>query len=271
MTKIINKLNFIVFCITISFSTGLLHAQDVIIRNNGEEIQTKIEEVGVTEIRYKRFTNQTGPTFTILKSDVFMIIYENGTRDVFERSAATQSVTSQQQSAIQQSTTIQQGATQQRTTQQTSATQMSNVALGGHFSAGRAETFGIGAKFRYKLANSMRLEGSFTHFFPKEFSLFGISTSTSMWDLSINGNYLMPINDKNALYLLAGPSIISVTTKVSYLGNSERETANSVGFNIGSGFDLKITDNIVLNSEFKYTFITVGSRWNISIGIMFNF
>ena len=34
-------------------------------------------------IKYKKFDNPNGPLYTILKSEVFLIKYENGTKDVF--------------------------------------------------------------------------------------------------------------------------------------------------------------------------------------------
>lgn len=58
-------------------------AQDVIIKQNGDEIQCKLLEVGSEEIKYKRWTNLNGPTFIEERNDVFMIKYENGEKDVF--------------------------------------------------------------------------------------------------------------------------------------------------------------------------------------------
>lgn len=57
-------------------------SQDNIIKKNGDEIKAKVVEVGTTEIKYKKFEKQTGPTYAISKSDVFMIKYEDGTKDV---------------------------------------------------------------------------------------------------------------------------------------------------------------------------------------------
>jgi hypothetical protein len=58
-------------------------AQDVITKSNGEEIKAKVLEVSQTEIKYKKFDNLNGPTFSISKNDVFMVKYENGSKDVF--------------------------------------------------------------------------------------------------------------------------------------------------------------------------------------------
>lgn len=57
-------------------------AQDVIVKRNGEELQCKILEVSKNEVKYKRWTNQDGPAFAEKKSDIFMIKYENGEKEV---------------------------------------------------------------------------------------------------------------------------------------------------------------------------------------------
>ena len=60
-------------------------SQDTIIKNSGEKIGSQVLEVTQTEIKYKGFDNKTGPLFTISKSDVTMIKYENGTKDIFNQ------------------------------------------------------------------------------------------------------------------------------------------------------------------------------------------
>ena len=64
--------------ITPSFS------QDVITKKSGAEIEARILKIGPSEIEYKRFDNPDGPIFTMLKSDIATIRYENGTEDDFQ-------------------------------------------------------------------------------------------------------------------------------------------------------------------------------------------
>ncbi|GAB3503474.1 hypothetical protein [Emticicia fontis] len=59
------------------------YAQDVIFLKNGEEIKSKVKEVKDQEISYLKFDNLQGPTYTILKSSILMIKYENGQKDIF--------------------------------------------------------------------------------------------------------------------------------------------------------------------------------------------
>lgn len=60
-------------------------SQDVITKKSGEDIQAKILEINQIDVKYKKFDNQNGPTFTLLKSDILIIRYENGTKDIFNQ------------------------------------------------------------------------------------------------------------------------------------------------------------------------------------------
>jgi hypothetical protein len=70
--------------LAISFSLTVCLSQDIITMKTGEDILAKISEIGPTEIKYKKFDNLDGPMYTLLKSEVLMIRYENGTNDVFK-------------------------------------------------------------------------------------------------------------------------------------------------------------------------------------------
>ena len=73
----------IILFITLISISNFSYAQDVLTKRSGDDIISKILEVTTTEVKYKKFDNLNGPTFTILKSDLLMIRYENGTKDVF--------------------------------------------------------------------------------------------------------------------------------------------------------------------------------------------
>ncbi|MFT7385510.1 MAG: hypothetical protein ACI82E_000261 [Nonlabens sp.] len=77
MKKIVFTVLTSIFTISICFS------QDIMTKKSGEDIQAKVLEVTTSEIKYKKFDNQNGPTYTILKSDVVMVRYKNGTKDIF--------------------------------------------------------------------------------------------------------------------------------------------------------------------------------------------
>ena len=58
-------------------------AQDVIFLTNGDEIEAKVLKVTETELEYKRYDNIDGPSYTKSLTNVFMVKYENGVKDVF--------------------------------------------------------------------------------------------------------------------------------------------------------------------------------------------
>lgn len=58
-------------------------AQDQIFKKDNTKVDAKILEINQTEVKYKLFTYQDGPTITISKSDVALIIYQNGSHEVF--------------------------------------------------------------------------------------------------------------------------------------------------------------------------------------------
>ncbi|HSZ24195.1 MAG TPA: hypothetical protein VK766_00670 [Cytophagaceae bacterium] len=83
MKEFIISLAFIVSLV--SFAT----AQDIIVKRNGEEIKAKVKSVFDREIEYLRFDNIDGPMYKISKSDVLLIMYSNGSKDIFTDEAGS--------------------------------------------------------------------------------------------------------------------------------------------------------------------------------------
>jgi hypothetical protein len=65
------------------FSTVILHAQDIIYKKDKTKIDGKVLEVGITDVKYKTALNPEGPVYVIPKSEIAIIIYQNGTTDIF--------------------------------------------------------------------------------------------------------------------------------------------------------------------------------------------
>src|SRR5688572_10787907 len=75
----------------LTFSTCLLTgwSQDIITKLNGDEIQAKILEITDTEVKYKKFSYLDGPTYTLKKTEIFMVKYPNGDKDLFGTANST--------------------------------------------------------------------------------------------------------------------------------------------------------------------------------------
>lgn len=64
-------------------------AQDILNTKKGEEIKVKVLEITNTEVKYKKFDNVNGPTYTVDKSEISFIKYENGTIEKFDEKKTT--------------------------------------------------------------------------------------------------------------------------------------------------------------------------------------
>ncbi len=74
----------ILFSTIFFFSIGNLFSQDTIFKRNSEIVIAKILEISPTEIKYKKFDYQDGPTYTESKSNIKQVIYSSGMKEVFE-------------------------------------------------------------------------------------------------------------------------------------------------------------------------------------------
>ena len=63
------------------------NAQDVILKQDGSEVKAKVIEITDQQIKYKDFDFQSGPTRIINIPEIFMITYENGQKEVFNKSS----------------------------------------------------------------------------------------------------------------------------------------------------------------------------------------
>lgn len=72
---------------------------DVIVFKTGDEAKAKIFEITPNEIKYKPCDFLDGPMRTVRKSDVFMLKYANGTKEVFSTNNPTPSSNAPSQSS----------------------------------------------------------------------------------------------------------------------------------------------------------------------------
>lgn len=73
----------LLFAAVILLSGVEVMAQDVIYKKNGDDIKAKVLEVGTNEVRYKLFDEPDGAIYTLKKTDILLITYETGRKEVF--------------------------------------------------------------------------------------------------------------------------------------------------------------------------------------------
>ena len=63
--------------------TNVVFAQDVILLQNGDEINAKVTEIGESGIKYKKFSNLDGPVYSKSFNEIFYIKYSSGEKEIY--------------------------------------------------------------------------------------------------------------------------------------------------------------------------------------------
>ena len=66
------------------FSFVTLKAQDKVYFTNGDQLEVKVLEVNADNVKYKKYSNIEGPTYTKNKSEIIKVIYQNGESEIFK-------------------------------------------------------------------------------------------------------------------------------------------------------------------------------------------
>jgi hypothetical protein len=203
----------IVILLAIFFGSMVtLSAQDIITLKNGDEIKAKVQEIGISDVKYKKFENVTGPTYTIMKTEIFMIKYENGEKDVFntqnqpvqEKQPLTPDVPNAQQNNY--STPVGSDGQQNEYSHINDMTKRSKVTLrekhneiGIQLDGGSGYSFSSDSEGKYNSENNIGLIGGAGVFYDRYMNkrdIWLLGTGLSYW-----GHYYMP--DYNADYSLS--------------------------------------------------------------------
>jgi hypothetical protein len=70
--------------VSLLFVAGMATAQDVIVKKDGSTISSKVEEINGTDIKYKKWGNLDGPLYSISRTEVLVINYQNGEIEVIQ-------------------------------------------------------------------------------------------------------------------------------------------------------------------------------------------
>lgn len=75
---------FLLFAL-LALLSGAAHAQDLLTKRNGEELAVKVVEITPAEVKYRRTDNPDGPLITVWRTEVFMIRYASGAKEMFDK------------------------------------------------------------------------------------------------------------------------------------------------------------------------------------------
>lgn len=74
---------FILTLLLLLLKSYSLFAQDVIVFKDWNQVDAKVYEITIDEVKFKRFDNLDGPIYAVYKRQIDFIQYENGNRDYF--------------------------------------------------------------------------------------------------------------------------------------------------------------------------------------------
>ena len=132
----------------IAFSCACF-AQDVIVTKDSRKIEAKLTEINIEHVKYRMFNHQDGPVYTLPKSDIVTIIYQNGTVETFvSETPSAQKTQSSAQAAP--------AATQPAPV----ATTPRAASVSANRAAKNKQAVGFGVKGGLNLASEMNDDGS---------------------------------------------------------------------------------------------------------------
>ena len=131
-------------------------------------------------------------------------------------------------------------------------------AAGAHLSYGtKISSIGIGLKYQYNITDNIRLEPSMNYFFKNE--------GVNQFDLNTNAHYLFPMASNIRVYPLAG------LTFARWGYGKGVDDITRLGINAGGGFECDVTNDLMLNLEIKYQFVSDLDQAIFNIGIAYMF
>ncbi len=228
----------------------LVNAQDIIYKIDGAEIKVKVVEITTENIKYKKFEQLNGPFRNINTSEVFMIIYEDGSKEVFKKKEdkVIENITLPNNNEISYENNVVQN------NQKQSNNSYFSIALGGGNSYGGfgirlngriGQNPGIGlhggvglfpdAPFLYSGGIKVYLDDAY--YFNIQYGTFGVQTVTQTYEYtSWNGySYVTQYEYTYNKYIIYGPSFL---LGADWLGNK------NIGFNSSFGISFNLNSSV---------------------------
>ena len=83
----------------LGLSTNIF-AQDLLVKIDGDSIESKIVEVGINEVRYRQYNYLNGPLYVISKNDISKIVFENGSTEFYPKNEVVKEMSFEETKAV---------------------------------------------------------------------------------------------------------------------------------------------------------------------------
>jgi hypothetical protein len=91
---------FVFVCLILAAATA--NAQDVLYKRNGQTVDVKVIELGISEVKYRNFNEPDGPVYVVEKESIQKIVFKDGHTEFYgeARMDATEAFAGQKKSAL---------------------------------------------------------------------------------------------------------------------------------------------------------------------------
>lgn len=149
-----------------------------------------------------------------------------------------------------------------------SSAQLDSKSIGTHLSVGtRHGHIGFGLKGDYFVTDNIRLEAVFDNYFKKN--------KLGMWDLAMNGHYVINLGRRHAIYPIVGFTMTNwyFPTEQEKDGKIYVETEHNLRFgsNFGAGLEYGLTYNLRAYAETKTQIVNDYNQWVVNLGLKYRF
>lgn len=250
------------------FSTVYLEAQDIIIKNDKTEIKSKVTEITETQIKYKKWENIDGPIYNMAKSEVFLIIYANGQREIMNQPTNNTSSNTTGNQEILNKTTPKDAdistSSKLNSSDESSKIAINNKNLKINYQPYRINIglspFSLGADGEFRIIkNILNLGLGYTYTFPKDDYILVSQMADIYASLYANVNRLSGNYEKQDIGLFifgnAGYGLTGITTYNIYDGD---QTFYSGGLYWRLGLDYFFSDWFGITGSYGSNALTGG-------------
>jgi hypothetical protein len=252
------------FILSFSLYANFVKAQDVIFKNDKTELKAKVSEITETGIKYKKWDNLDGPVYTISKSEVFMILYSNGQKEIIKPSTLNEPGNQAGANAV----VITNTSTQNDLASQVTKSTTNNIDTTIDYKnlkikykptrliVGLQSPVSVGFEYEFRVVkNILNLGVSYSYAFPADEDIYSYSFGSVYASLyapinRLTGNYKKQ-NQGLFIFGRAGYGAAS-TGYLDYYGEKIRESSG--GFTWSMGVDYLFTNGFGLtfySTEFK--------------------